>query len=98
MLHQRTSRHTPKTLEYYDYVLGKLMNWLRAQGISTVQQVETGTMRKFVLYLQDNLGANSVRTVLRGTRAFFSFMVKEEFLEKDPMVRVKTPLADKTIL
>ena len=98
MLHQRTSRNSPRTLEYYEYVLGKFQTWLDAQGVNTLAEIDANVLRRFMLDLEDDLKPNSVKAIFRGVRALFSFLVREEMLDRDPMLRVSMPKSDKTLL
>lgn len=98
MLHQRTSRHTPKTIEYYIYSLGRLRSWLQSQSVEDVSLIDANTIRRFLFDLETNLKPNSVHAIARATRALFMFLVKEEMLEANPMTRVKMPKTDKTLL
>lgn len=98
MLHQRTSRHTAKTIEYYNYSLGRLRSWLEAQAIKDIAEVDANAIRRFLLELEGTLKPNSIHGIARAIRALFSFLVREEMLEGTPMARVKMPKTDKTLL
>lgn len=99
MLHQRTSRHTPKTLEYYGYSLGKLTDYLTDAGVSDLGQLESGHLREFLLVLeQSGLKPNSVHAVMRAVRALLKFLESEELLERNPMAKVRMPKTDKALM
>jgi len=97
-LHQRTSRHTAKTLAYYDYSLGKFEAWLVSEGIEHVERVDAGCIRLFMLGLQDTLKPNSVHGIMRAVRALFNFLMAEDLLLANPMAKVKMPKTDKTLM
>ncbi len=97
-LHQRVSRHSPRTLEYYDFTLGQFGDWLKARGVETLGEVDAGALRLFMLDLEDRMKPNSVHAVMRGVRALFNFLEREELLDPNPIRRVKMPKLDRTIM
>jgi integrase/recombinase XerC len=98
MLHQRTSRHSPKTITYYEYSLGKLERHLVACGVEVLEQVTPSVLRQLILDLGETVRPNTVHGIMRAVRAFFNFLVNEEMLDADPMRKVKMPKGDKTLL
>lgn len=98
MLHQRTSRHTAKTLDYYNYSLGRFSKWLESEGCTDTAQIDANTIRRFLLDLEATLKPNSIHGIARAIRALFSFLVREEMLDETPMAKVKMPKTDKTLL
>lgn len=98
MLHQRTSRSSPKTVQYYEFCLSKLQTWLEGQGIDQVGQVDSSVLRRFLASLDGTMKPSSVHGVMRGVRALFKFLYREGVIDQCPMDRVKMPKLDKVIL
>ena len=92
------SSHSPKTLDYYEYSLGKFEKWLIGAGITQVQEVTPTNLRQFMLDIEPGLKPNSVHGILRAVRAFYSFLRFEELIDFNPMSKVKMPKVDKTIM
>ncbi|MBX3119129.1 MAG: tyrosine-type recombinase/integrase [Fimbriimonadaceae bacterium] len=97
-LHQRVSRHSPRTLEYYDFALGRFRSWLEARGVQALEEVGASHIREFMLDLEGSMKPNSVHAIMRGVRALFNFLEREELLVSNPMRKVKMPKLDQTIL
>lgn len=98
MLHQRTSRHSKKTIQFYEFCLGRLLSWLESQQVVLVEEVNATTLRQFMLTLEGAMKPNSVHAIMRAVRALFKFLQKEEAIAACPMDRVKMPKLDKVIL
>jgi integrase/recombinase XerC/integrase/recombinase XerD len=97
-LHQRTSRHTPKTLQYYEFCLSRFATFLAQKKLDDMTQVEAGTIREFMLELEGKMKPNSVHAIMRAVRALFIFLEREELISRSPMVKVKMPKLDKTLM
>ena len=98
MLHQRTSRHSPRTIQYYEFSLGRFLSWNAKEQRELVGDVTSGTIRQFMLDLESTMKPNSVHAFMRAVRAFFIFLEREEMLDSNPMRKVRMPKTDKTIL
>jgi len=98
MLHQRTSRNSPRTLEYYEWTLARFKAFLTAQGLQNVRTVDSGTLRLFMVSLEETMKPNSVHAIMRAVRALFKFLEREELIARNPMAKVRMPKTDKTIL
>lgn len=97
-LHQRTKRHSPRTLEYYDFCFRTLETWLGHENITTVESIDANALRRFSMSLEQRMKPNSVHAVMRGVRALFKFLEREELIARNPMVKVGMPKQDKCIL
>jgi len=98
MLHQRTSRNSPRTLEYYDWTLNRFKAFLTGQSLSNVTDVDSGTLRLFMVSLEETMKPNSVHAIMRAVRALFKFLEREELVDRNPMMKIRMPKTDKTIL
>lgn len=97
-LHQRTSRNSPRTLEYYEFCLSRFSAWLDSLGVRDLEAVDSNALRRFMLHLEGKMKPTSVHAVMRGVRALFKFLEREELIARNPMTTVKMPRQDKTLL
>lgn len=97
-LHQRVSRHSPKTLLHYAHSFGKFRAWLESEGVTDVAAIEGRHIRAFMLSLEGSLKPSTLHGVMRDVRALFNFLEREELIVANPMRRVKMPKLDKTIM
>lgn len=97
----RSRRLKPTTVEWYDYMLKPFLKWLDEEHqVTTLEQVTASHIRMYLLYLEENADwkDTSQHGAGRAMRAFFNFCVKEDFLVKSPMLKVKMPRQNKRIL
>lgn len=105
ILHQRTCRHSPRTIENHLLALGKLEKWATANGHLFLEDLDANTLRTFLVHLQGQTtrSGNPFRpytlfTIHKNVKAFFMFHELEENLTRNPMKRVKSPKLDNQIL
>jgi site-specific recombinase XerD len=98
LLHQRSSRHSPRTIEGYEYVLGKLTSWAGPNGLSHLEDFTADHLRRYFAELQETVSPGTVATVHRRVKALFMFHEREENVAKNPMAKVKPPKLDREIL
>lgn len=98
-LYQRANRHTPRTIGYYEFTLGKMQSWLKNVGIEYVDEVTSSELRRFGLELADSgLADSTVHNHMRAVRAFFRFLEREGIHDGYPMRNVRMPKVEKKIL
>lgn len=85
---------SPRTIEYYEYCLSKLEAYLT----TSLSETSPTVLRGFILQLQTYLKPNSVHAVLRGVRAFYGFLEREELIDTNPMRKIRLPRKDQTLL
>lgn len=98
-IHNRTEGKSPRTVEWYNEVLGLFIDWLTDHGLSTgLDQVGEPEVRRFVLHLQQNPGRNgkplsshSINNRVRALRAFFSWMARKGFTETNRLKDMRPP-------
>lgn len=79
-----------KTMEQYDYVLGRIMK--NFQPDRKVQNITTKEMRKHFAFLMDEgLKKTSVAIHFRVLQAFFNWLVREKYLHKSPLSDIQEP-------
>lgn len=98
MLNQRKCRNSPRTLEYYEFCHRNFETWLKDQEITDVLNVTANHLRRFTLDLEERMKPNSVHAIMRGVRALFRFLEAEELIARNPMLKLKMPKLDKTIM
>jgi site-specific recombinase XerD len=110
----RTEGKSPNTLRIYTTALGILQRFLERKGFSTdVTGIGPEEIREFIGYLQNTkafmdhpftgpqkkgLTGHTVNCYLRAIRAFWSWLIAEEFIEVNPFDRVKIPRAPKKVI
>ncbi len=109
-----TSGHSPRTIEWYRWILATFRRWLEAEGRSTdIADITVGDVRAFLqaeaqretlcpanAYGLERAGKLSDRTLhcyTRALRAFFNWLVAEDYLSKNPMTRLKPPKLEKRL-
>ena len=75
---------SPNTLDAYQHDLRYLLDYLLQNNLS-IFEVKLENLEHFSATLHDkNVSARSQARILSGVRAFFRFLVMEEYLEDDP--------------
>ena len=112
--YNRSEGKSPQTVDYYTKVLTYYRQYLEAQGYSTnLEALTKEVARDFVLHLQtrpkweghkNETSANatlspvSVQTYVRGIRAFFSWLHREGYTEKNVLASLKLPKAPRKLI
>jgi len=79
-----------KTMDQYDYVLGRLVKKLSQD--KEVNDIETKELRKYLAYLMDDgLNNTSVAIHYRVLRAFFNWLEQENYIGKSPVNDIQEP-------
>ena len=110
----RTEGKSENTIRIYTTALTVLERFLERKGYSTdVTRVGHEELRKFTGYLQNtrafmdhpytgpqkkSLSGHTVNGYLRAIRAFWGWLLAEEFIEVNPFYRVKVPKAPKKVI
>lgn len=97
MLHQRSSRHSPTTIQHYKVTFDKLGTFLAENGVQDVAQVTPSHLRAFLLTLE-HLKPRTRWGIACDIRAFFSFLERDELIRTSPMRKVSMPRQPKSIL
>jgi integrase/recombinase XerD len=110
----RTEGKSEKTIRIYTTALGIFQRFLDRRGFSTeVTGIGPEEIREFIGYLQNTrafmehpftgpqkkgLTGHTVNCYLRAIRAFWSWLIAEEFIEINPFDRVTIPKAPKKVI
>lgn len=89
-LRGKTEGRAKKTMEQYEYVLGRLLEKISEdREVETIEAIE---IRKYLAYLMDDgLADTSVAIHYRVLRAFFNWLVDVSYLSNSPMENIKEP-------
>lgn len=98
-VHNRTEGKSPRTVDWYNEVLGMFRNWLDGQGLSTaVEAITEIDVRQFILYIQTRPGCkdrvmstHSVANRVRALRAFFAWLAKKGYTEGHLLEDLRPP-------
>ena len=99
----QTEGKSPKTIEWYTGFLNRFLQFLKDNGYPTeINKVDRTHIRAFILYLQQeartphtgrSLSHFTVQGYVRTLKAFFSWTIREEHVEHNPMTRILVPKA-----
>lgn len=83
--------YTPNTLDAYMRDIGKLLDFLKAEGISP-EDATLGHLQTFAAGLHDiGVGPRSQCRILSGVRSFYRFMQIDGYIENDPTELLESP-------
>lgn len=98
LLDQRANQHSPRTIDNYKRQLTPFVEWLNEQDVHYLGAVASTHVRLYILHCRERgLADTSVNTAARSLRAFFNFCVREEWLSKSPMDKMKMPKLPKKL-
>lgn len=90
-VHNRTEGKSPRTVGWYNEVLGMFLSWLEREGLPTdLKSVGENEVRQFILYLQGKPGTKgpmSTHTVanrVRALKAFFRLAAPQRLHRRKP--------------
>jgi len=77
------------TQEFYHFTVGKFYEWL---GDVPLSSVNTFIIRKFINSLeQKGLSLTTISNSIRALKTFFSFLKREELIQKSPCENIQKP-------
>jgi len=82
------------TLIFYQQKLGPFLDHLRREGVHRPEEIGPVHLRSFMSALADGHTPGGCHAYWRAMRAFLRFLLREEVLEKDPLIRVRAPKVD----
>ncbi len=90
--------HSPNTVESYRRDLRRLTEFAELRGLSSPAAVTPRFLRDFVYSLKDlGLAGSTIRRQISAIRTYFSFLVGEGLLERDPSDRLEAPQRGRTL-
>ena len=101
----RSEGKSPRTLEWYTYVLEFFRRWLEESGWSTaLKDIGEDEVREFILYLQERqvngrpLSSHTVANRVRGLKGFFSWLHRQGYTESNLLEKLKVPKTDQKLV
>ncbi len=83
------------TMLAYRSDLQRMVNYLRGNGIVSVEQVTETQLNSFILSAErEGLKASSIVRLISSVHSFFDFLTKKGILKDDPSERIKAPKAE----
>ena len=83
------------TMLAYRSDLQRMVNYLRGNGIATVEQITETQLNSFILSAErEGLKASSIVRLISSIHSFFDYLTKKGILKDDPAERIKAPKAD----
>ena len=103
--YNRSERKSPRTVEWYTYVLEFFRHWLQDNGLPTnLGAIGEEEVREFILYLQERrvngriLSSHTVANRVRGLKGFFSWLAQQGYSISNVLERVKIPKTEDKLI
>ncbi|WP_028393609.1 tyrosine-type recombinase/integrase [Bacillus cihuensis] len=96
----KIKKYSSRTIETYNYNAGQLIKYLNEHHeVTEIEDVSTIHIKKFVQHQLD-IGnkATYINSLIKSLRAFYTYLVAEEYVTLNIMVRIKLLKEDKTII
>lgn len=98
-IHNRTEGKSPRTVEWYNQVLGLLYHWLEGLGEpTTLDHMDELVIRRFIIHLQENPGTKattmSTHTIynrVNAIRSFFGWLHRQGYTDVHVLQGLKQP-------
>ena len=88
----RARQLTPATLRYYQKTLGLFIRWAAAHDTRRADQVTPALIRRYLVESADaGRASHTVHKYARALRTWFTFLAREELIERSPMQAVVMP-------
>lgn len=104
----RTEGKSPRTVEWYDSFLTRFYHFLNSNGLpASLDLIEKQHIRAFIHYLQTDaktpycgksLSPFTIQGYVRSLKSFFSWLVREEYLDSNIMTSIPVPKAPSKIV
>lgn len=75
-----------KTLKNYNYILARFSASLK----KPVSSIDTMDLRRYLAGIGNKIKANSVNAIISCLKSFFGWLMTEEYIYKNPMLKIKT--------
>jgi integrase/recombinase XerC len=85
-------RYSPHTINAYKRDINRLLSTLNRLDYSSWQEVQADTIRAaMVSAKQDDLSAKSIQRILSSWRSFFTYLLKQSLVAKNPVEGISAP-------
>lgn len=103
---QTASNHSKETFSDYQHVVGSFLRYMSERhNYTSIQEVAEADIIEWLAFLRNsnsNLGkpysSRSIQTYARDVAVFFNWLLQHKHLDSNPMVEIKTPKAEKTLI
>jgi len=83
MLSRQAMMCTDRTIDWYRYILGKIIDWLVGHNVNEPEQISSKHIRAFLAEMAERGCADSyMHTYARAMKTFSRFMLDEEYISK----------------
>ncbi|MFC1995075.1 tyrosine-type recombinase/integrase [Chloroflexota bacterium] len=99
----QTEGKSPKTIDWYKDFLNGFRKFLCSKGLPIdLSQISRDHIRHYIVYLQNDartrrgskpLSPATIQGAVRTLKALFSWALREEYIESNPMIRIPVPRA-----
>jgi len=97
-MHNRTEGKSPRTVGWYNEILGMFLRWRQSEGLPTdLGSIGETEVRQFVRHLQSKPGTkgpmstHSVANRVRALKAFFAWLYRKGYTEENRLGDMREP-------
>lgn len=92
--------YSKRTIETYNYNIGHLIGYLKEEhDIIEIEDVSSIHIKKFIQYqLEIGNKSNYINTIIKALRAFYNYLVSEEYISLNILSKIKLLKEDKVII
>lgn len=90
---KRLDGMSERTIRNYTYILSKFASYLR----KPLSSITTMDMRMYLAYISKNVKASTTNAVISCFKSFFSWLVNNEYIIKNPMNQIKLTKVPKRV-
>lgn len=88
-----------KTIKTYRNNIGQLIKWLNNMDITDIEDITPLHIKQFIAFKRENnCSAVYINNLLKCYRPFFNWCVEYEYIEVNPMTKIKNLKAPKSII
>jgi site-specific recombinase XerD len=92
----KANGHSPKTIHWHTQTIEAFICYLREHSYSTdIEELHIEAVREWVAEQQEReLSPHTIATRVRSLRAFTRWLLEEEWIDRDPLKRLRAPKAE----
>ena len=99
LLDCESRRLTEETLDFYGRCIRPFVEYCATKGVTDVTDVTASHVRSFLISLEKKeLSGSTQHAYARSLRAWFNFLVREEWLSRTPMKNVAMPKREQRVM
>lgn len=91
--HHRAAGHSTRTVWYHETTIDLFIRWIKGKGYSTaIEDLDADVVREWVEDQQArNLSPATLASRVKSLKAFTNWLAEEEYLDRDPLRKLKVP-------